>query len=145
MVGANLFRARVESEQNIAQRRERHLRSIPRPRRFASILAPAIVVVLAAMLGIATFQTRMAQNQVEIDQLQRSIDRARATNQSLQRQRAELRSPSRLGREAQAMGMVQAGAVGFVQVDLETYVDAIAASGRLDRDNSGRDDVGSAP
>ncbi len=92
------------------------------------------------MLGIATFQTRMAQTQVEIDQLQRSIDRARATKQSLERQRAELRSPVRLGREAQAMGMVQAGTVGFVQVDLETYVDAIAASGRMERD-----EVGSTP
>jgi hypothetical protein len=132
-----MFRTRAQAEGNIAQPRERHLRSIPKPRRFASWLAPVIVVVFLAMLGITTFQTRMAQTQVEIDQLQRKIDRARATKVSLERQQAELRSPVRLGREAESMGMVQASAVGFVQVDSETYVAAIAASGQMEQGSSG--------
>lgn len=132
-----IFRTRVEGERNIARSRERHLRSIPKPRRFASLLAPVIVVVFLAMLGITTFQTRMAQTQVEIDQLQRKIDGARATKVSLERQRAELRSPVRLGREAEAMGMVQASSVGFVQVDSDTYVAAIAASGQMTQGSDG--------
>jgi len=53
------------------------------------------------------------------------------------RQRAELRSPQRLGSESERLGMVPADAVGFVTVDAATYAGVLAASGRLADDSEG--------
>jgi len=94
-----LFRARVESTAEIERRSHRHphLRIVPRRRRIASILAPALIVVFLAMLGVTTFQTRMAENQVHLDRLLVKVDKARDLNVQLSRERAELLSPVRLG------------------------------------------------
>lgn len=136
-----MFRARVEAKPNISKtprldlaqplRAARHLRIAPKPRRIASILAPALVVVFLAMLGITTFQTRMAQDQVELDQLQAKVVKARLLRQELEREQADLRSPVRLGREATKLGMVPADAVGFVTVDGATYSGVLEHSGGL--------------
>lgn len=136
-----VFRPRVESTTNIprTQRQElaqqlravRHLRLAPRPRKIASILAPALVLVFLVMLGITTFQTRMAQDQVELDQLQAKVVKARLLHQELERQQADLRSPVRLGREASKLGMVPAETVGFVTVDGETYTGVLTSSANL--------------
>ena len=49
------------------------------------------------MLGVTTFQTRMAENQVHLDRLLVKVDKARDLNVQLSRERAELLSPVRLG------------------------------------------------
>ena len=126
-----LFRPRVENTAEVARRTSRaavrteglraHLRLVPRRRRVASILAPALVVVFVAMLGVTTFQTRMAESQVKLDQLQVRVDKARSLNEQLTRQRGELLSPARLGAEASRLKMVAADTVGFVRVDDATY------------------------
>ncbi|MEI7991211.1 MAG: hypothetical protein WCH93_02145 [Actinomycetota bacterium] len=136
-----VFRPRVESgavarsEQRQASRT--NLRSVPQRRRIASILAPALVVVFLAMLGVTTFQTRMAEEQVKLDQLQVKVDKARELHQSLERERAELRSPVHLGREAATMKMSAADAVGFVAVDAQTYTEVLAASAPMPLDEPG--------
>ncbi|CAB4691277.1 MAG: hypothetical protein F2934_02350 [Actinobacteria bacterium] len=136
-----VFRPRAESgavarsEQRQASRT--NLRSVPQRRRIASILAPALVVVFLAMLGVTTFQTRMAEEQVKLDQLQVKVDKARELHQSLERERAELRSPVHLGREAATMKMSAADAVGFVTVDAQTYTEVLAASAAMPLDESG--------
>lgn len=118
-----LFRARVESTVEVERRsaRDRHLRVVPRRRRITSILAPALIVVFLAMLGVTTFQTRMAENQVNLDRLLVKVDKARDLNVKLSRQRAELLSPVRLGKEADRMKMAAPDTVGFVTVDRDTY------------------------
>ena len=87
------------------------------------------------MLGLTTFQTRMAQQQVRIDQLQELVTQGKKDHQLLLRQRAELRSPQRLGAESERLGMVQAQALGFVTVDAATYAAVLGASGRLTDDH----------
>jgi hypothetical protein len=107
------------------------LRAVPARRPFAGAAAVVLVVVFLAMLGLTTFQTRMAQQQVRIDQLDRQVDSAKARHADLLRQRAELRSMQRLDAESKRLGMQQAQAVGFVTVDPNIYASVLAASGRL--------------
>ena len=73
------------------------------------------------MLGVTTFQTRMAENQVHLDRLLVKVDKARDLNVQLSRERAELLSPVRLGAEAERMKMALPETVGFVSVDTDTY------------------------
>ena len=136
-----VFRPRVESETD-AHRRHRpslrnHLREVPRRRRIAAILAPALVLVFLAMLGITTFQTRMAEDQVQLDRLLVKVDKARALQQTLERQQAELRSPVRLGREASRLNLVSAEAVGFVEVDAATYRTVLTSSAGMSLEDPG--------
>ena len=102
-----------------------------------AILAPALVVVFLAMLGVTTFQTRMAQDQVELDRLELKVDKAEALHQVLARQQAELRSPVRLGRAAGTMHLAPTDAVGFIEVDPQTLTKVLSTSGRLPIGESG--------
>jgi len=119
---------------------------VPERRPFASAAAGVLVVVFLAMLGLTTFQTRMAQQQVRIDQLQAEVDSAKERQELLLRRRAELRAPQRLAAESERLGMVQAEAIDFVTVDPAIYAQVLAASGRLtsmgDSGDSGDDSVG---
>jgi hypothetical protein len=108
-----------------------HLRVVPRRRPITAILAPVFALVFTGMLGITVFQTRMAQQQVQLDQLQVAVDKAQARHQELVRSQAELRSPQRIGLSAHTLGLVAPSAVGFVTVDRATYVDVVAGSGAL--------------
>lgn len=135
-----MFRPRVEARPNIARSAKvelaehlkvlRHLTVVPRRRKVASILAPALILVFVAMLGVTTFQTRMAQDQVELDQLQAKVVKARLLHQELERQQSDLRSPVRLGREATRLGLAPAEAVGFVSVDSDTYSGVLESASR---------------
>lgn len=111
------------------------LRAVPERRPFASAAAAVLVVVFLAMLGLTTFQTRMAQEQVRIDQLDEQVDSAKARQELLLRRRAELRAPQRLAAESERLGMVQAEAIDFVTVDPLMYAEVLAASGRLESDS----------
>ena len=90
---------------------------------------------LAAMLGITVFQTRMAQQQLQLDQLQVAVDKAQARHRDLVRSQADLRSPQLLGNSAHTLGMVPPSAVGFVTVDRSTYASVVAGSGALTDNN----------
>ncbi len=119
------------------------LRAVPERRPFASAAAAVLVVVFLAMLGLTTFQTRMAQQQVRIDLLEEQVDAAKARQELLLRRRAELRAPQRLAAESDRLGMVQAEAIDFVTVDPLMYAEVLAASGRLasDSDSESVEDV----
>ena len=136
-----VFRPRVESEEEARHHRRTslrsHLREVPQRRRFAAILAPALVVVFLAMLGITTFQTRMAEDQVQLDRLLVKVDKARALQQNLERQQAELLSPVRLGREASRLHLVPADTVGFVEVNPTTYRTVLTSSAGMSLEDPG--------
>ena len=141
LANVEVFRPRVDSAYEERQARRaalrNHLRSVPQRRRFAAILAPALVLVFLAMLGITTFQTRMAEDQVQLDRLLVKVDKARALHQTLERQEAELRSPVRLGREAARLHLVAADTVGFVDVDQSTYRTVLASSAGMSLEDPG--------
>jgi hypothetical protein len=107
------------------------LRVVPARRPLAGAAAIVVVVVFVAMLGLTVFQTRMAQQQVRIDQLEAGVDDAREAREALLRRRAELRAPQRLAEAALALGMKQADAVNFVEVEPDLYAEVLAASGPL--------------
>lgn len=90
---------------------------VPRRRRTARLVAFASAVVFGLMLGAAAFQTQLARRELTLDTLDRQVRAAHEQYDVLRRERAELRSPGRLAREAAALGMVPASQTKFVTLD----------------------------
>ncbi len=63
-------------------------------------------LVFALLLGVTVFQTRLAQNQLELDRVERAVDAERERFDELRLQRAELRSPAYLAAAAASIGMI---------------------------------------
>jgi hypothetical protein len=94
-------------------------------------LAVVLVVVFLSMLGLTVFQTRMAKEQVQIDQIEKQVQQAQERREYLLRRRAELRAPQRLGHDGASLGLIQADAVGFVTVSPEVYAQVLTMAGEL--------------
>jgi hypothetical protein len=103
---------------------------VPRRRRAAGFAVTLSVLVAAVMLGAALLHTRLAERQLQIDRLERAVAAAQDEFDVLRRQRAELRSPTRLASEAGRLGMRTAVVSEFVEVDGATLARAIAATGQ---------------
>ena len=87
------------------------------------------VLVAAVMIGAVGLHTRIAERQLEIDALERSVRSAQEEFDVLRSQRAELRSPTRIAAEASAIGMVVGDESEFVAVDPMTLAVTIAQTG----------------
>ncbi|CAN5884358.1 hypothetical protein BH24ACT6_BH24ACT6_18580 [soil metagenome] len=92
----------------------------------------AAIVLAGLMLGAAVLNTTLAERQLRVDELEQDVAESRARFDVLRGQRAELRSPGRLSREATALGMFPATAGTFVRVSPDVYARALAASGSID-------------
>ncbi|MGD9996651.1 MAG: hypothetical protein AB7L17_06910 [Ilumatobacteraceae bacterium] len=114
---------------------------VPRRRRAAHLAVVMSAVVGLAMLAAAAFQTRLAKSQLELDRLDREISAQRDTYDSLRRERAELRSPSRLADMADRTGMVTTDEVNFITIDPSTYAAVQQATGILEHPDSGDDEL----
>jgi hypothetical protein len=115
------------------QASERHLALVaPRGRRAAHVAVVMSVLLGMAMLGAAAFQTRLAQRQVELDQLDTDISNSREQYETLRRERAELRSPERLAQVAAANGMVPARGSDFLEIAAEVRSLVAASTGDID-------------
>jgi cell division protein FtsL len=106
------------------------LRVVPRRKRAAGFAVTLSVLVISLMLGAAVLHTQLAERQLHMDSLERSVRTEQDRFDVLRRQRAELRSPARLAAEARQLGMAPAGAAEFVSVDQLDVARAIAATGR---------------
>lgn len=129
----NLARARMTSATSVERRSELpapQLAVVPRRRRAAGFAVTLSFLVAAVMLGSALLHTRLAERQLQIDRLERAVAQAQDEFDVLRRQRAELRSPTRLATEAGRLGMRTAVVSEFVEVDGATLARAIAATGR---------------
>ena len=109
-----------------------HLRVVPVRRRTAGLVFLAAIVLAGLMLGAAVLNTTLAERQLRVDELEQDVAESRARFDVLRGQRAELRSPGRLSREATALGMFAATAGTFVRVSPDAYARALAASGSID-------------
>ena len=109
-----------------------HLRVVPVQRRTAGLVFLAAIVLAGLMLGAAVLNTTLAERQLRVDELEQDVAESRARFDVLRGQRAELRSPGRLSREATALGMFAATAGTFVRVSPDVYAQALAASGSID-------------
>lgn len=110
----------------------------PKPqRRWPVALASiALLVVMAGLLGAAVFHTQLAERQIRIDQLERSVNDQRERFDELRYQRAELRSPVRLAEAAGGLGMVPGDTGVFVQLDPMQVAQQLAAAGVIDQTTS---------
>jgi cell division protein FtsL len=114
---------------------------VPRRRRAARLAVLLSALVVSAMLASASFQTRLAQSQLELDRLDREISSSRESYDSLRRERAELRSPGRLSEVAEATGMVSTDEVSYMEIDPSTNVAIQQATGLLDGLGSGDEEL----
>jgi len=108
------------------------LRLVPRRRIAinAALLLGFVLVVL--MLGTVVLHTRLAERQVEIDELEQAVTDARSRFDLLRQQRAELRSPTRLAIEAERLLMIPAPRTEFLDVDPQTVAEVLASAGIVD-------------
>jgi hypothetical protein len=126
--GVNSRRASKPAEHRAA------LSLSPAPhRRWPAVLGSfALLVVLAGMLGAAVFHTQLAERQIRIDGLERSVKDERERFDELRYRRAELRSPVRLAAAADDLGMVPGDTGTFVELDPWQLARQLAAAGAID-------------
>ena len=86
------------------------------------------------MLAIG-LHTRIAERQLEIDELERGVRSAQEEFDVLRSQRAELRSPTRISADALELGMVVGSESEFVAVDPMTLAITIARTGQVPVDD----------
>jgi cell division protein FtsL len=108
------------------------LRVVPRRRVAVNAALLLLVVIVALMLATVVLHTRLTERQLQIERLEQDVTEARERFDVLRRQRAELRSPTRLAMESADLGMVVAPSGDFVTVDGRTLAEVIAAAGTVD-------------
>lgn len=113
------------------QTTRRQLTLVPARRRVAWFAVSLTVLVSAVMMGAIGLHTRIAERQLQIDELERSVRRSQEEFDVLRSQRAELRSPTRVAAEANAIGMVIGSESEFVAVDPLLLAVTIARTGHI--------------
>ena len=96
------------------------------------VLGAGLAVVFGALLGIAVFHTQLAGRQLEIDRLEKAVKVERERYDDLRHDRAVLRSPARLGEEAESMMMVRAVSSDFLRVTPQQLAVQLAAAGAIE-------------
>ena len=107
----------------------------PARRRVAWFAVTLTVLVSAVMMAAVGLHTRIAERQLEIDQLERGVRNAQEEFDVLRSQRAELRSSTRISAKALELGMVIGSESEFVAVDPMTLAVTIARTGHIPVDD----------
>jgi hypothetical protein len=89
------------------------------------------VLVGLVLTGALLLHTRLAERQLQIDALERSVRDERQQFDVLRAQRAELRSPTRLADAASALGMSPGLESQFISVDPMVLAITIARTGEV--------------
>lgn len=106
---------------------------VQRRRRWpAVILAATCVLVFGGLLGAAVFHTQLAERQLRIDRLERSVTVERERFADLRHERAELRSPAYLDTVADELAMTRGQTSRFVHVTPAMLAQQIAAAGAVE-------------
>lgn len=113
----------------------RKLTVVPARRRVAWFAVTLTVLVSVVMMAAVGLHTRIAERQLEIDDLERGVRNAQEEFDVLRAQRAELRSPTRISAEASRLGMVVGSESEFVSVDPMTLAVTIARTGQVPIDD----------
>ena len=123
------LRARLAPSSQAAPRPQ--LRVVTARRQVAWAALALIVVAAGMLMGAAYIHTRLADRQLEIDELDRALRTAQEEFDVLRAERAVLRSPTRLAAEATALGMRPGDESEFVPVDPVLLATVIAQTGQL--------------
>lgn len=86
------------------------------------------------MMAVVVAQTRIAENQLQIDRIEDDIVAERDRYNALRLERSTLREPARLVIEARALGMQPGVGVDFTSVDPMTVAAVLVATGGVDPD-----------
>lgn len=100
-------------------------------RRVAWFAVTLAVMIGGVMVGALALHTRIAERQLQIDTLERSVRQAQTDFDVLRAQRAELRSPTRLADRARELGMVPGDESEFLTVEPMAYAVMIATTGEV--------------
>lgn len=109
----------------------RALAVVPGRRKAARFAISLIVMLSVVMMGAVFLHTRIAERQLEIDQLERSLRQAQEDFDVLRADRADLRSLTNLSADAVGLGMVPAAETEFVGVDPMVLAVTIARTGEI--------------
>ena len=104
---------------------------VPGRRRVAWFVVGLTVLVGVVLIGVVLLHTRLAERQLQIDALERSVRSEQEQFDVLRAQRAELRSPTRLAVSAGAMGMSPGEESAFIAVDPMVLAVTIARTGEM--------------
>jgi hypothetical protein len=89
------------------------------------------VLIGGVLIGAVLLHTRLAERQLEIDELERAVRVEQEQFDVLRAQRAELRSPTHLSVAAAALGMRRGLETEFIAVDPMVLAVTIARTGEL--------------
>jgi cell division protein FtsL len=116
------------------------LRVVPATRRRWGIMATlACIAVFAVMLGLTTFQARIAADQLQLDRLDAQVTDAQSRYEQLRLEVAKLESPTRIVAAARGLGMVQPAAPMYLSPDAVDVATAIKATGDAGAGGDGSD------
>ena len=108
------------------------LRVVPvglRRRRTAVVTILAMAVMFSVMLGLAAFQTVIAQGQARLDRLTTDVGAAQDANKKLRFDVAELEAPARIVATARdRLGMVVPDSVAYLAPTGDAALEAAAAA-----------------
>ena len=125
----------IQPKRSNATGAARKLTVVPARRRVAWFAVTLTVLVSAVMMLAIGLHTRIAERQLEIDELERGVRSAQEEFDVLRSQRAELRSPTRISADALELGMVVGSESQFVAVDPMTLAITIARTGQVPVDD----------
>jgi hypothetical protein len=108
---------------------------VPGRRRVARFAIGLTVLISGVMMGAVYLHTRIAERQLEIDGLERSVRQAQEDFDLLRAQRSDLRSLTRLSGEALALGMRPGDESQFIAVDPMVLAVTIARTGEVPVDD----------
>jgi hypothetical protein len=104
---------------------------VPGRRRMAWFAVGLTMLVGVVLTGALLLHTRLAERQLEIDALERSVREEQQQFDVLRAQRAELRSPTRLAVSAGALGMSPGLESQFIAIDPMLLAVTIARTGEM--------------
>lgn len=117
-----------------ARRTAPDLRIVPaRRRKVVWCTVAGLAGLFLVLFAVTAFQTRIAQNQLDIDRLDDRIADQRDEYTRLRLERAGLMSPERLMAEAAAIGMVPGGATQFVTITPESVAEVVVSSSGVEQ------------
>jgi cell division protein FtsL len=124
--------ARPRFDQGAQAKQRPELALVPRRRRFVGVALTFVTVVVATMMAVTVFHTRLAERQYQLDVIEREVATERARFDLLRRERAWMASPERLADRAKELGLVSGGRTEFLDVPAEVLAVVTASTAGLD-------------
>lgn len=106
-----------------------------RLRRFVFIAVGVAIAAITLMMVVVVFQTRLAETQLGIDDIESQITAERNRYDQLRLERSILREPARLVSEASALGMVPGSKTDFRTVDPLAVAEVLVSTEGVDPDS----------